>query len=114
MTKRYHDPVRFSRSKSGRVEADFTGAEITSNGVAMLLAEADRRIGLIQAAADAIGDHLRRGSVVHATCDIIRQRVYGLVLGHEDLNDHGRLRLDPALRANRRIVIGSYASRRLP
>ena len=48
----------------------------------------------------------RRKSVVHATRDIIRQRVYGLLLGHEDLNDHGRLRLDPALLANRRFVNG--------
>ena len=65
----------------------------------MLLAEADRRMGLTQAAADAVGDDRRRKSVVHATRDIIRQRTYGLILGHEDLNDHGRLRLDPALQA---------------
>ncbi len=38
-------------------------------------------------------------ALTHATRDIIRQRVYGLLLGHEDLNDHGRLRLDPALQA---------------
>ena len=63
----------------------------------MLLAEADRRMGLTQAAADAIGDDRRLKSVVHATRDIIRRRTYGLILGHEDLNDHGRLRLDPAL-----------------
>ncbi len=65
----------------------------------MLLAEADRRMGLTQAAADAIGDDRRLKSVVHATRDIIRQRTYGLILGCEDLNDHGRLRLDPALQA---------------
>ena len=99
VTKRYQKTVRFSRSKGRVVEADFTGAEVTSNGGAMLLAEADRRMGLTQAAADAIGDDRRRKSVVHATRDIIRQRTYGLILGHEDLNDHGRLRLDPALQA---------------
>ena len=86
-------------SKGRRVEAEFTGAEVTSNGGAMLLAEADRRMGLTQAVADAIGDDRRRKSVVHATRDIIRQRMYGLILGCEDLNDHGRLRLDPALQA---------------
>jgi len=99
VAKRYHDPICFSRSKGRRVEAEFTGAEVTSNGGAMLLAEADRRLGLTQAAAQAIGDDRRRRSVVHATRDIIRQRMYGLILGHEDLNDHGRLRLDPALQA---------------
>ena len=99
VAKRYHRTVRFSRSKGRRVEAEFTGAEVTSNGGAMLLAEADRRMGLTQAAADAIGDDRRRKSVVHTARDILRQRVYGLVLGHEDLNDHKRLRLDPALQA---------------
>ena len=99
MAKRYQKTVRFSRSKGRCVEAEFTGAEVTSNGGAMLLAEADRRMGLTQAAADAVGDDRHRKSVVHATRDIIRQRTYGLILGHEDLNDHGRLRLDPALQA---------------
>lgn len=99
VTKRYQNAIRFSRSKRRRVEAEFTGAEVTDNGGAMLLAEADRRMGLTQAAAEAVGDDRRKGSVVHATRDIIRQRVYGLILGHEDLNDHKRLRLDPALQA---------------
>lgn len=99
MAKRYQNAIRFSRSKRRAVEAEFTGAEVTDNGGAMLLAEADRRMGLTQAAADAIGDDRRRGSVVHATRDIVRQRTYGLILGHEDLNDHRRLRLDPALQA---------------
>ncbi|MCZ0941516.1 MAG: transposase, partial [Gammaproteobacteria bacterium] len=99
MAKRYQNAIRFSRSKNRVVEAEFTGAEVTSNGGAMLLAEVDRRLGLTQAAADAIGDDRRPRSVVHATRDIIRQRTYGLILGHEDLNDHGRLRLDPALQA---------------
>ena len=99
MAKRYHRTVHFSRSKGRRVEAEFTGAEVTSNGGAMLLAEADRRMGLTRAAADAIGDDRRRKSVVHSALGILRQRIYGLILGHEDLNDHKRLRLDPALQA---------------
>ena len=54
VTKRYHDPIRFSRSKRRAVEAEFTDAEVTSTGGAMLLAEADRRMGQTLAAADAI------------------------------------------------------------
>ncbi|MDD9963903.1 MAG: hypothetical protein OXU70_17645 [Gammaproteobacteria bacterium] len=46
MTKRYQKTIRFSRSKKRAVEAEFTGAEVTANGGAMLLAEADRRMGL--------------------------------------------------------------------
>ena len=99
MPKRYHNAIRFTRSKRRRVEAEFTGAEVTSNGGAPLLAEADRRLGLTRAAADAVGDDRRRGSVVHSTLSILRQRVYALALGHEDLNDHGGLRRDTALQA---------------
>ena len=99
VTKRCHKAIRFTTVKRRRVEAEFTGAEVTSNGGAPLLAEADRRMGLTWAAAEAMGDDRRRRSVVHSTLAVLRQRVYALVLGHEDLNDHQRLRRDPALQA---------------
>ena len=99
MPKRYQNAIRFSPSKRRRVEAEFTGAEVNSNGGLPLLAEADRRMGLTRAAADAMGDDRRRKSVVHSTLSIVRQRVYALVLGHEDLNDHDGLRRDTALQA---------------
>ena len=99
MPKRYHNAIRFTPSKRRRVEAEFTGVEVTSNGGLPLLAEADRRMGLTRAAADAMGDDRRRKSVVHSTLSIVRQRVYALVLGHEDLNDHDALRRDTALQA---------------
>ena len=99
MPKRYHNVTCFTPSKRRRIEAEFTGAEVTSNGGAPLLAEADRRLGLTEAAARAMGDDRRRKSVVHPTLSILRQRVYALVLGHEDLNDHDGLRRDTALQA---------------
>lgn len=99
MPKRYQNAIRFSPSKRRRVEAEFTGAEVTANGGATLLAEADRRLGLTRAVAAAMGDDRRRGSVVHSALSIVRQRVYALVLGHEDLNDHDALRRDTALQA---------------
>ncbi|MDE0271724.1 MAG: IS1380 family transposase [Gammaproteobacteria bacterium] len=99
MPKRYHNVIRFTSSGRRRVEAEFTGAEVTANGGAPLLAEADRRLGLTEAAARAMGDDRRRKSVVHSTISIVRQRLHALVLGHEDLNDHGALRRDAALQA---------------
>ena len=99
VTKCYRNAIRFSPSKKRRVEAEVTGAEVTSDGGALLLAKADRRLGLTCAVARAIGDDRRRKSVVHSTLSILRQRVYALALGHEDLNDHGSLRRDTALRA---------------
>ena len=72
----------------------------------MLLVETYLRMGLTQAAADATGDDPCRKSDVHATREFLRQRVYGLVLGREGLNDQDKLRRDPTLRANRRFVTG--------
>lgn len=110
MPKRYQNAIRFSPSKRRRVEAEFTGAEVTANGGAALLAEADRRLGLTRAVAAAMGDDRRRGSVVHSALSIVRQRVYALVLGHEDLNDHDALRRDMALQA----AVGRFERKSTP
>ncbi|MCY4344031.1 MAG: transposase [Gammaproteobacteria bacterium] len=70
--------IRLSRSKRRRVEAEFTGAEVTSNGGAVLLVEDDRRWDW--QAAGFIGDERHIKSVVHANRDIIRQRTCGPIL----------------------------------
>ena len=62
-----------------------------------LLRLADERTGLIKAAARAIGDSRRTKSCTHALESLVRQRVYGIPLGYEDLNDHEALRADLAL-----------------
>lgn len=57
----------------------------------MLLGETDRKLGLIEAAARCIADPRSPLPIKHAVRDMLRQRVYGLALGWEDLNDHGAL-----------------------
>ena len=76
MPKRCQNAIRLSPSQRRLVEAEFTGAEVTSNGGAPLLAEADRRLGLTEAAARAMGDDRRRKSVAHLTLSIVRQRLF--------------------------------------
>jgi len=77
----------------------FDGGAITSNGGVVLLAAADRRIGLGARFAACFRD-LRDGTrVTHTMADLLRQRIFGLALGHEDLIDHDALRHDPALGA---------------
>ena len=73
------------------------GGDITSNGGVQLLRWADERTGLIKAAARAIGDSRRTKSCTHDLESLVRQRVYGISLGYEDLNDHEALRADLAL-----------------
>jgi hypothetical protein len=79
------------------VEADFSGGDITSNGGVLLLRQADRSSGLTGAVARRLSDGRQRGKVVHDVAALLRQRVYALALGWEDVNDHAALRHDLAL-----------------
>jgi hypothetical protein len=80
------------------VEVSFTGGEITSDaGGALLLRQAEKRLGLLEDVARAIGDERRRKSVKHSLQSLLVQRVLGIALGYEDLNDHETLRKDAAL-----------------
>jgi hypothetical protein len=79
------------------VELDFAGGDVSSNGGALLLRAVDRRLGLTASVARLLADPRDRGRCRHSALDQLRQRVYGLALGYEDLNDHGALRHDLAL-----------------
>jgi Transposase DDE domain group 1 len=61
------------------------------------LRQVERRLGLLKAAAQVLPDPRNRFFVVHTTEQLLRQRVFGMCQGYEDLNDHDRLRVDPAL-----------------
>jgi hypothetical protein len=99
MTKCNSSPVVFTPHGSRKIEADFTGGSITSAGGAPLLREMDRHLGLTRAAAAGLPDPRQRGKVDHSLQSLVRQRVYALALGYEDLNDHGQLRYDLALQS---------------
>ena len=80
-----------------RVEVDFAGGDISSNGGVGLLDLAERRLGLLSALARRLDDRRQAGKVRHGLLPLLRQRVFGLALGHEDVNDHDGLRDDLAL-----------------
>ena len=90
------EPIRFPSCKGRLVEASFSGGAITSDGGAVLLRQADRMLGLTERAAKSLTDPRRKASCRHSLSTMVRQRVYALVLGYEDLNDHDELRSDPA------------------
>ena len=70
---------------------------MTSDAGALLLRETDRAIGLIDRLAACFRDGREPGRVVHSLRTLIGQRIIGLALGYEDVNDHDDLRFDPVL-----------------
>ena len=82
-----------------RLVGAFDGGAITSNGGVALLAGADRKLRLAERLAACFTDSRVADAVTHALPDLLRQRIFGLALGYEDLIDHDALRFDPALAA---------------
>jgi len=82
-----------------RVEARFDGGHVTSDGGAMLIRQMDRRLGVTRRAAKVLNDPRQPGKIDHSALSIIRQRVYGLALGYDDLNDHDLVRHDLCLQS---------------
>jgi len=79
-----------------KIEASFSGGDVSSDGGVMLLREADRRLKLTRALSEVIVDPRDPDLITHRQIDLLRQRIYGLALGYEDLNDHDTLRKDLA------------------
>jgi Transposase DDE domain group 1 len=79
------------------VEAAFDAGLVTSDAGALLLGAADRAIDLVGRLADCFRDHRRPDLIEHTVGTLIGQRVFGIALGYEDLNDHDELRHDPLM-----------------
>ena len=87
------------RSGGRKLVGAFDGGAITSNGGVVLLAAADKRLRLGERLARCFKDLRLPEAVTHAVPDLLRQRIFAIALGHEDLIDHDALRDDPALAA---------------
>lgn len=84
----------FSSFDRRKIEANFQGGDVSSDGGIMLLRAADQRLGLVAALDAVLPDPRHQVFIVHRQVDLLRQRIYGLALGYEDLNDHETLRHD--------------------
>jgi hypothetical protein len=80
-----------------QVVGAFDGGAVTSNSGALLLREADRRIGLTPMVSRCFIDRRNQDDVVHTMETLVGQRIHAQALGYEDLNDHDELRHDPVL-----------------
>jgi len=89
--------VHFKRLGGRDVVADFSGGRLTSDAGALLLGKVDEALGLTERFAELFTDYRDPDSTEHPVLDLVRQRVYGIALGYEDLNDHDELSRDPLL-----------------
>jgi len=80
-----------------KLSIEFSGGDITSDGGSLLLKLIDDKLGLIQRIAKLLPDKRDLSHVTHSAESLLRQRVFSLALGYEDVNDHQTLRQDPAL-----------------
>ena len=94
------DPAPLSLSfpaiRSKKVTGAFDGGAITSDAGVLLLAQAERRMGIVDRLAVLIPDDRNLARVVHGLADILRARVLAIAAGYEDANDLDALRHDPA------------------
>ncbi len=100
--------LQFSGVERRRVVAAFDGGTVSSDAGALLLGRTDEAIGLIDRLAGCFIDERRADSIEHTVRTLIGQRVFGMALGYEDLNDHERLRHDPVFGA----LLGKLSAKR--
>ena len=81
------------------ITAEFNGGTMSSDGGGLLLAATDQRMRLLERFSECFLDARKPERIEHSVAQLVRQRVYGLALGYEDLNDHDQLRHDPLLAA---------------
>src|SRR5437764_13906551 len=98
MTECNQSQFEFEGHFSRRVVAEFSGERLTTEGGALLLRAADRKIGLLRRVVRCFRDARDPQRIEHELSEMLAQRIYGLALGYEDLNDHEQLRQDPLLK----------------
>lgn len=89
--------LEFASCLGRKVQVDFEGGDVSSDGGLLLLREVERRLKALKRAANLLPDQRQAGKVRHSMESMLRQRVFALAQGYEDLNDHEQLRHDPLL-----------------
>ena len=102
------DLFGFAPVEGRRVEASFDGGTITSDAGGLLVGSTDRAIRLSDRLAQCFEDHRDADLIEHQVRTLVGQRVIGLALGYEDLNDHDHLRHDPLMA----VLLGKLSAKR--
>src|SRR5271154_6557453 len=90
-------PSVFAPVEGRPVVAEFDGGAVTSDAGGLLLGAADKAIGLVGRLAGCFRDARDGRYIEHTVATLVGQRVFGIALGYEDLNDHDDLRHDPVM-----------------
>ena len=91
-------PFSFPATRGKKVAAAFDGGRLTSDGGVMLLAMAERRLGVADRLARCFPDRRDPTRVLHSRADMIRARIHAIACGYEDADDLDFLRTDPAFK----------------
>jgi len=95
MTECNQSSFGFAANGKRAIVARFDGGTISSDGGALLLRQTDKRLNLLPRLAECFLDGRNQEQVEHSILEMLSQRIYGLALGYEDINDHEQLRSDP-------------------
>ena len=98
----------FGTVEGRAVEAGFDAGLVTSDAGGLLLGATDRAIGMMGRFAACFHDERRPELIEHEVATLVGQRVFGIALGYEDLNDHDELRHDPLMA----VLAGKLEARR--
>ena len=99
MTDCSHPSLDFQDLGRRKLQADFSGGHLSNEGGLLLISQLDQCLGITDRLAHGFTDHRDQRYVEHSLPELLRQRIYGLVAGYEDLNDHELLRGDPLIAA---------------
>ena len=97
MTQCNETDLLFQDLGSRDVVARFNGGQVTSDAGGLLLREVEQKFHFIEQFARCFTDHRDPALIEHALPELLKQRIFGLCLGYEDINDHEQLRYDPLL-----------------
>jgi hypothetical protein len=97
MTECIQQTFAFQDLGKRKVVAGFHGGNVSADGGVLLLREIDSRTGMIDQLAACFSDHRRPELIEHSLSELLRQRIFGMAMGYEDLNDHDTLRRDPMM-----------------
>ena len=97
MTECNSDGLEFQGLGRREIRASFDAPAISSDAGGLLLRELEERLGILQQFAQCFDDYRSPIYTVHSVEALLKQRVFGIALGYEDLNDHEQLRHDPLM-----------------